>query len=297
MEDDFSVEKPRIGKLTGPNYRPWSVQVRRLLIGQGLWNVVSLGIEGPVAQQAIGAKDPIGDRTEVKDARASTIIMGLCAQVALQHILLLSTAKEQWEALEALYSPLGIQQLSAKVQAFTTYRPPESGATVAVVATALSTLQYEIGTIDPKERPSDTLKISLLFQAIRALDDRFAPLILQLEISGVTTDYSVIVARLSEFERRMGPKEALKETVLSAKTGGKEHKAKGLRPFRGYCNNCGRYGHRQSECPEEDSSAESAPKETEVTEDLSPEEPIDEPPRGRKKEQAQGALCATEVPW
>jgi hypothetical protein len=95
----------------------------------------------------------------------------------------------------------------------------------------------------------------------------------------------------------MGPKEALKETVLSAKTGGKEHKAKGLRPFRGYCNNCGRYGHRQSECPEEDSSAESAPKETEVTEDLSPEEPIDEPPRGRKKEQAQGALCATEVPW
>jgi hypothetical protein len=83
MEDDFSVEKPRIGKLTGPNYRPWSVQVRRLLIGQGLWNVVSLGIEGPVAQQAIGAKDPIGDRTEVKDARASTIIMGLYTQVAL----------------------------------------------------------------------------------------------------------------------------------------------------------------------------------------------------------------------
>jgi hypothetical protein len=143
--------------------------------------------------------------------------MGLCAQVALQHILLLSTAKEQWEALEALYSPLGIQQLSAKVQAFTAYRPPESGATVAIVATALSTLQCEIGTIDPAERPSDTLKISLLFQAIRALDDRFGPLILQLGISGVTTDYSVIVARLSEFERRMGSNAALKETVLALK--------------------------------------------------------------------------------
>lgn len=217
--EDFSVEKPRIAKLTGLNYRPWSVQIRRLLIGQGLWNVVSLGIESPVqvteaegtaGKEVEGTLVPSSDRTEVKDAKASTIIMGLCAQTALQHILLLNTAKEQWEALKALYSPLGIQQLSAKVQAFTTYKPSESGATVAVVATELSTLQYEIGAIDPAERPSDTLKILLLFQAIRALDERFGPLILQLEISGVTTDYSMIVERLSEFERRMGPKEALK---------------------------------------------------------------------------------------
>jgi hypothetical protein len=80
-------------------------------------------------------------RTEVKDAKVSTIIMGLCALGALQHILLLGIAKEQWEALRALYSPLGLQQLSAKIQAFTAYRPPESGAIVAVVATELSTLQ------------------------------------------------------------------------------------------------------------------------------------------------------------
>ena len=234
MEDDFSVEKPRIARLTGPNYRPWSVQVRRLLVGQGLWNVVSLGIESPVVQASTGAQGteedgnkglgPLSDRTEVKDARASTIIMGLCAQGTLQHILLLSTAKEQWEALEALYAPLGIQQLSAKVQAFTAYKPPERGTTVAVVATELSTLQYEIGAIDPTEKPSDTLKISLLFQAIKALDDRFIPLILQLEISGITTDYNVIVARLSDYERRMGPKEALKETVLYAKTDEKSPK-------------------------------------------------------------------------
>lgn len=254
MEDDFSVEKPRIARLTGPNYRPWSVQIRRLLLGQGLWNVVSLGIEDPVVQDTTEVQGrvgddpkalvPTGDRTEVKDARASTIIMGLCAPGALQHILLLSTAKEQWEALEALYAPLGIQQLSAKVQAFTAYRPPERGATVAVVATDLSTLQYEIGAIDPTEKPSDTLKISLLFQAIRALDERFGPLILQLEISGITTDYSVIVARLTEHERRMGPKEALKETVLSARTGGKGPK----RTFQGKCYNCGKEGHRKAEC-------------------------------------------------
>jgi len=263
MEDDFSVEKPRIGKLTGPNYRPWSVQLQRLLLGQGLWNVIKLGIESTETQAVTGAEGtvggaaggstgssteekmrdsaPSGDRTEVKDAKASTIIMGLCARDVLQHILLLNTAKEQWEALKALYAPLGLQQLGAKTQAFTGYRPPESGATVAVVATELSTLQYEIGAIDPAEKPSDTLKISLLFQAIRALDERFGPLILQLEISGITTNFSVIVARLTDFERRMGPKEALKESVLSAKTGAKK-------AFQGKCFNCGKPGHKKANC-------------------------------------------------
>jgi hypothetical protein len=111
-----------------------------------------------------------------------------------------------------------------------------------VVATELSTLQYEIGTIDPTEKPSEALKISILFGAIRALDERFAPLILQLEISGNTTDYSAIVARFSEHERRMGPKEALKESVLLAKTGEKSPK------FQGKCFKCGKFGHRKSDC-------------------------------------------------
>jgi hypothetical protein len=97
MEDDFSVEKPRIARLTGLNYRPWSVQVRRLLIGQSLWNVVSLGVEttvepgstGGLAAQSSGdgsdpkALGPSSNRTEVKDAKASTIIISLYTQGGL----------------------------------------------------------------------------------------------------------------------------------------------------------------------------------------------------------------------
>lgn len=83
--EDFSAEKPRISKLIGPNYRPWSVQVKRLLVAQGLWNVVLEGLkrakDGEGEEDPNGAEDP--EFTVVKDAKASTIIMGLCSQDAL----------------------------------------------------------------------------------------------------------------------------------------------------------------------------------------------------------------------
>jgi hypothetical protein len=49
MEDDYSVEKIRIQKLSGPNYRSWMIQLQRLLIGKSLWDVVKYGVSAPGA--------------------------------------------------------------------------------------------------------------------------------------------------------------------------------------------------------------------------------------------------------
>src|SRR5882757_988666 len=256
MEEDYSVEKPRISKLTGPNYRPWSVQVQRLLISQSLWKVVELGAIGPKSTSTAGATVSStevvdAERTVVKDAKASTIIMGLCGQGALQYILLLDTAKEQWEALKAQFSPLGLQQLGAKTQAFISYQPSEGHATIAEVANDLTILQVEIGLISSLEKPTDSLKISVFFRVIRAIDPRFEPLILQLEVSKSTTDFNAIVAHLTEAERRMGAKDPLKETAFSARTPKKGSMGATRRPtgrFRGNCYNCGKLGHKSTEC-------------------------------------------------
>jgi hypothetical protein len=109
---------------------------------------------------------------------------------------------------------------------------------VTTVATELSTLQAEIGDIDPTERPSENAKIAVFFRAIRALDPRFDPLILQLEISDSVINYTVAVTKFTKFERRMGPKETIKEGAYSAVD------AKGKPKIKVKCYNCGKPGHR-----------------------------------------------------
>jgi hypothetical protein len=191
----------------------------------------------------------------VKDAKASTLIMGYYAQGTLQHILLLETTKEQWEALKTPYQPLGLQQLGTKLKAFTSYiLRKDSAPTVTTVATDLTTLQAEIKDIDPKERPSENAKIAVFLRAVRALDPRFDPLILQLEISGTVTDCTVVVTRLTEFERRMGPKEPIITTAYRAKEPEVSKDIEDLGDSGDEeplirCYKCGGIGHKRSECP------------------------------------------------
>jgi hypothetical protein len=75
---------------------------------------------------------------------------------------------------------------------------------VGEIATILITLQEEIGVIDPKERPTDNLKIGLFFKAVRELDTQYRPLLLQLELSGANKDWQAILAQVTEFERQIG---------------------------------------------------------------------------------------------
>jgi hypothetical protein len=94
--DDFGLEKPRIAKLTGSNYRPWSIQVRTLLRGLDLWDIVEAGLKSTIAEKPTeGQEAPKAPKLVAKDAKASSLIMGLCSQEALDHILLYDSASAQ----------------------------------------------------------------------------------------------------------------------------------------------------------------------------------------------------------
>jgi hypothetical protein len=152
----------------------------------------------------------------------------------------------------------------------------------------LTTLQAEIGDIDPKERPLENAKIAVFLRAIRTLDPRFDPLILQLEISGTVTDYAIVVTKLTEFKRRIGPKEPIKEGAFSAQS------AKEKPKFRGRCYNCEKTVHKARNCK--------APKRNAEGSKSPSTRPLLTPSRGRGLSPSptgsiEGAKSAIEQSW
>jgi hypothetical protein len=140
--------------------------------------------------------------------------------------------------------------------------PEGSTKGVAEVANQLSTLQYEIGSIKPEEKPSDIVKTATLYKAIREIDQRFEPIILQLDIRETPLDFAGVVAKLAEWERRLGPKDRVKEGALSAQTSKGKKGSKGKKPKGAYFK-YGQEGHFKAECPEaKDKTASTGPLAT-----------------------------------
>ena len=248
---DFDMDKPRIQKLTGVNYRTWKIQVSRLLRAHGLHGMITGeggGIQADTMRAGIrGGKETTEEELLTLDAKASTLIMGLCTPGPLDYIVSLETAAEQWMKLEELYAPLGLQQLDTKTQAFINYKPLPN-TTIATISTELSTLQTEIGGIDRKERPTDQMKLSILFRAARSLNTMYDPVILQLGLAKVNT-YEDVVLQLTEYERRLAAdKKVIKENAFLAKDNQGSSSNNKKKGFTGKCFHCGIIGHRKSEC-------------------------------------------------
>jgi hypothetical protein len=263
------------------------------VVEAGLKSTVAKGVAGAPEKPEEGQEASKDPKLVAKDAKASSLIMGLCSREALDHILLCESAGAQWGALETLYRPLGLQQLSTKIRAFTGYKVPE-GSTKGVteVANQLSTLQSEIGSIEPKEKPSDTLKLATLYRVVGELDQRFEPLILQLEMRETPLNFENVVAKLAEWERRLGPKESVKEGALSAQTpskgkGNKGSKDKAKKP-KGACFNCGQEGHFKAECPELEGKKEGKKPST---------GPLATPSGGRGLSPKQTQAKMAEISW
>lgn len=113
-------------------------------------------------------------------------------------------------------------------------------------------MQYEIRTIDPAERLTENLKITVLFTALKAVDSRFDPLILQLEISNSTKDFSTVIQYLTEYKQRLGAREPQKESALRIDqyTNNSRKSRSCKQRFSGVYYRCNKQGHRQADCPD-----------------------------------------------
>ena len=105
--------RPRIEGLNGPNYRLWSIQVKDLLMGLKLWEVVELGVQKSAseagdesASKAEGEPAPKEPEPNYRDvyaaSRANTIIMDYCSASYKQFIMDIGTSQERWKTLKEL---------------------------------------------------------------------------------------------------------------------------------------------------------------------------------------------------
>jgi hypothetical protein len=94
--DTYDTERIRIEKLTGAaNYWPWSVQVKKTLIGKDLWEVVENGVYTPKEDSKEVAPVRAELRTVQRCARASVILIEASIPTVRSNILLKETTKEQ----------------------------------------------------------------------------------------------------------------------------------------------------------------------------------------------------------
>jgi hypothetical protein len=162
------AERPRITKLSGPNFRNWSKQLRLILKDRKVWSAIDPeyklddDVDAPAKEEskelAQARKDQVADRRNV---RACTIIMESCVQSVVDKIIRFETAKEMWDSLQKIYARDGLQQLVAKKEAFNGFSPSATSS-VSDIATALDDFQDEIAQINPDERPSDLSKVGRL---------------------------------------------------------------------------------------------------------------------------------------
>ena len=240
-------------KLDGLNYTAWSRRFRLAIKSRGLLS--HLDVEPTDA-------DKENSDWSNKDAYCSYLLVSSVNETYEGNINMLDFAYEMWSKLKTILASKDIDRLQPLFQEFNNPKY-QVGESATVLSDRLERTSALIADIDPAERPSDRLKLSILIQTLRKHDEALEAVV-QI-IGSQDTKYTDALAKLEATQERLArdkavaPMNSLNSGRNSGRNPGRNpgrnlgrnlwnSRQTGKRPFTGKCFHCNKPGHIRREC-------------------------------------------------
>ncbi len=215
--------------LTNDNYNLWANQAEANLIWRGIWYLI---------EEEFKPTEPIHDdvirQRERDNGQGRAFLLGAVGVENIGHIITLRTLKEQWNKLKQVHVSTKKVRLMDLLKQFFTYRT-KTNENVHKIASRLTALQTEIAAISPVEKPTDNMKIMVLYEA---LGDAFK-VITEILQSAEESDFDKIVRRLRDTEESSASRNKPQTESALATRGDRSRSSS---KFRGKCNHCKKPG-------------------------------------------------------
>lgn len=231
--------------LDSSNFVEWLDLVETVLLSRGLWDFASGDTKRP--SESDKAKE-----FEKEDAKATAFLKMAAGKEQRAHLLGMTSSKAVLDKLRAVHQVSQQERVQRLLSQFHTFKARDN---IDLSASRLTQLQLEIAAADPAEKPSDTVKKTVL---LHSLPGEYQSTVFALKAAGLSkTSFDDVVQRLKEVEG------ALKDHENPATDGNlarvvrrneaSDQRAQNDRPRKKdrskvECYHCHKKGHYRSEC-------------------------------------------------
>jgi hypothetical protein len=249
MSDNASEMDLKSGKfpiLTSSNFTDWLDLAETVLTSRGLWEYAN----GDITED-----DPELDVKAFRkeDAKAVAFLKLAAGREQRAHLLGLTSSKTVLDKLKSVHQVSQLERVQALLSEFHMFKVQD---TIDISASKLTQLQLQIASADQNERPSDSIKKTVLLHGLR---DEYQPAVFALKAAGLARiTFDDMVQRLREVETAMKGQTDINQDQARYTNGRKNQKSS--RDVRHYrqpkgqsnmeCYHCHRKGHMKRDCRE-----------------------------------------------